>query len=75
MRVYEPMKLCISLGLQFLAFMRSQRLRTGLVQPTHQTEEKTSVSLKEKRSSCSSKLSSPGGKGAELELGIRGPKF
>lgn len=56
MGVYEPVKSCvifsghrcISLGLQFIAFISFQRLRTGLVQPTHQTEEKTTGSLEEK---------------------------
>lgn len=55
--VHEPMKLCVilsvhmctSLGLQFIAFISSQRLRTtGLVQPTHHTEEKTVESMEEK---------------------------
>lgn len=57
MGVHEPMKLCIilsvhmctSLGLQLIVFISSQRLRTtGLVQPTHHTEEKTMESLEEK---------------------------
>ena len=41
--------MCLSLGLQFRAFINSQRLRTsGLIQPAHHTEEKTMESLKEK---------------------------
>lgn len=56
MGVYEPMKSCvifsghrcISLGLQFIVFISSQRLRTGLVQATHQTVEKTTGLLEEK---------------------------
>lgn len=55
--VREPMKLCVilsvhmrtSLGLQFIAFISSQRLRTtGLVQPTHHAEDKTVESVEEK---------------------------
>lgn len=58
MGVYEPMKLCVicsghmclSPGLQSIAFLSSQRLRTtGLVQPTHHTEENNMGSLEEKR--------------------------
>lgn len=55
MGVHEPMELCVilsvhmcvSLGLQLIAFISSQRLRImGLVQPTHYTREKLRSSWK-----------------------------
>ena len=61
--------MCLSLGLQFRAFINFQRLRTaGLIQPTQHTEEKNyRVFGKEGRD----QMSSSSKKGAELELGIR----